>query len=77
MPSVMRRLADSENAILESNSILKFLRPDLYLSVLDPSVEDFKASALAALGRADALLVNGDDNGNTNHHKRIHHSKSE
>src|SRR5947208_13861438 len=65
MPSVMRRLADSENAILESNSILKFLRPDLYLTLLDPSVQDFKASALAALGRADALLVNGDDNGNT------------
>jgi hypothetical protein len=65
MPSVMRRLADSENAILESNSILKFLRPDLYITVLDPTVEDFKASALAALGRADALLVNGAGNGNS------------
>src|SRR3979490_1248486 len=29
MPTVRRRLADAENVILESNSILKFVRPDL------------------------------------------------
>jgi hypothetical protein len=57
MPTIMRRLAESENAILESNSILKFIEPDLYLTVLDPIVEDFKASALAALKKADALIV--------------------
>ena len=57
MPAILRRLAESENAILESNSILKFVEPDLYLSVLDPAVEDFKPSALAALGRADGLIV--------------------
>jgi len=37
MPTVRRKLAESGNAILESNSILKFLRPDLYLTVLDPA----------------------------------------
>jgi hypothetical protein len=63
MPMVARRLAESENAILESNSILKFIEPDLYISVLDPAVEDFKASALAALPRANALIVNADHNG--------------
>lgn len=61
MPSVMRRLTDSENAILESNSILKFLRPDLYITVLDPAVEDFKTSALAAFASADALLVSASE----------------
>jgi hypothetical protein len=60
MPTIVRRLAESENTILESNSILKFITPDLYISVLDPEIEDFKPSALAALGRADALIVNTD-----------------
>jgi molybdopterin-guanine dinucleotide biosynthesis protein len=63
VPTIARRLAESENAILESNSILKFIQPDLYISVLDPAVEDFKASALAGLGRADALIVNADHSG--------------
>jgi hypothetical protein len=64
VPTIARRLAESENAILESNSILRFIDPDLYISVLDPAVEDFKASALAALGRAEVLIVNADHNGN-------------
>jgi len=65
MPTIVRRLAESENTILESNSILKFISPDLYISVLDPEIEDFKPSALAALGRADALIVNADHNGDS------------
>ncbi len=63
VPTIARRLAESENAILESNSILKFIQPDLYISVLDPAVEDFKMSALAGLRCADALIVNADHNG--------------
>ena len=63
LPTITRRLAESENAILESNSILKFIQPDVYISVVDPAVEDFKASALAAFNRADALIVNADHNG--------------
>ncbi len=43
--------------MIESNSILRFLRPDLYLSVLDPGVADFKESARRYLDRADAVLV--------------------
>lgn len=65
MPAIKRRLGESENAIFESNSILKFLEPDLYLTVLDPAVEDFKPSALAALNRADALIVHAGKNGNS------------
>jgi molybdopterin-guanine dinucleotide biosynthesis protein len=45
IPRIEKELAASENAILESNSILEFLRPDLYLTVLDPTVADFKDSA--------------------------------
>src|SRR5262249_6502426 len=34
MPDIQRRIAGAENVIMESNSIMGFLRPDLYLSVL-------------------------------------------
>ena len=45
--------------IVESNSLLQFLKPSLYLAVLDPAKEDFKDSARAALDRADALVLRG------------------
>jgi hypothetical protein len=57
IPAIRRRLDEAENAILESNSILKFIQPDLYISVLDPSNEDFKNSAQQFLGRADAIIL--------------------
>lgn len=57
MPRVQRELSRAQNAIIESNSILEFLTPDLYLSVLDPSVKDFKISAQRYLERADAILL--------------------
>jgi hypothetical protein len=57
MPAIERRLNETENAILESNSILKFIQPDLYISVLDPSNQDFKNSAQQFLGRADAIIL--------------------
>lgn len=57
MPRLRKEFAAAENAIIESNSILGFLRPDLYLSVLDRATADFKNSARLFLDRADALLV--------------------
>jgi len=36
------------------------VKPDLYLTVLDPATEDFKASAQEFLDRADAVLLHGD-----------------
>jgi molybdopterin-guanine dinucleotide biosynthesis protein len=57
MPRIRKELAGAENAIFESNSIMGFLRPDLYLSVLDNAKSDFKDSARLFLDRADALLV--------------------
>jgi hypothetical protein len=46
-------------AMIESNSVLEFLDPLLYLAVLDGSRCDFKPSALRALARADALIPVG------------------
>jgi len=57
MPTVRGKLAESKNTIVESNSILKFLRPDLYLTVLDPATADFKRSAQEFLDRADAVIL--------------------
>jgi hypothetical protein len=45
--------------IVESNSLLQFLKPSLYFVVVDPAKEDFKDSARAALDRADALVLRG------------------
>ncbi len=45
MPRLRREIAGAGNVILESNSVMKFLRPDLYLTVLDFSTADFKESA--------------------------------
>ena len=57
MPAVRLKLAHSANAILESNSIIKFVRPDLYLTVLDPDTADFKKSAQEFLNQADAVIL--------------------
>jgi hypothetical protein len=57
MPRLRQELATAENAILESNSVMRFLRPDLYLTVLDPGTADFKLSARQFLDRADAAVV--------------------
>jgi len=57
MPRIRKILASTQNAIIESNSILRFLKPDLYLTVLDPETTDFKASAQTFLDRADAVLL--------------------
>jgi hypothetical protein len=57
VPTIRRWLAESNNAILESNSILKFVRPDIYITVLDPTTADFKRSAQEFLDRADAVIL--------------------
>lgn len=55
---VIRGLIErSENLMVESNSILQFWQPDLYLMVLDFAVADFKNTALRYLDRADALVT--------------------
>lgn len=61
MPRVRQLIARAHHAgdavLIESNSVLRFLQPDLSISVLDPSIADFKPSAMRYLDRADALVV--------------------
>jgi hypothetical protein len=49
----------SRAVIVESNSLMQFLKPSLYFAVLDPLKEDFKESAQLALDRAQALVLRG------------------
>jgi hypothetical protein len=57
MPSLRQRIEGAGYVIIESNSVVKYLRPDLYLTVLDPATADFKNSAREFLDRADALIL--------------------
>lgn len=57
MPRIHKELGVSRHAIVESNSVMQFLKPDLYLSVLDAGTADFKESAQLFLDRADAVIA--------------------
>src|SRR5438067_2191052 len=57
MPRLRSEIEKGGNFIIESNSIIEFLRPDVYLTVLDPGTSDFKDSARRFLDRADAVLL--------------------
>jgi hypothetical protein len=60
MPSLQQKLSAAENVIMESNSVLKFVQPELYLPVLDPATADFKASSREYLNRASAVILHED-----------------
>lgn len=45
--------------IMESNSLMQFVKPSLYFAVIDPLKEDFKESAQMALDRSQALVLRG------------------
>jgi hypothetical protein len=60
MPRIRKEIAAAENIIIESNSIMGFFKPDLYLSVLDHGTADFKESARLFLDRAGAILLRQD-----------------
>ena len=54
----LRKILDqNENVIIESNSVVELVEPDLFLMVLDFSCQDFKPSSLRFLDRADAFLI--------------------
>jgi len=58
MPELRRELGRADDVILESNSVMEFLEPDVYLAVLDPAVADFKSSARQYLQQASAVVMN-------------------
>jgi len=47
----------NQDLIIESNSVLEILQPDVFLMVLDFGCEDFKPSSLRFMDRADAFVV--------------------
>jgi hypothetical protein len=56
MPALRRLMSGAANLMIESNSVLDFLTPDLYFAVLHPGREDFKPSALRHLSRASFVV---------------------
>jgi hypothetical protein len=50
------KLSKAGNVIIESDSLSKLWKPDLYLTVVDPRRDEFKASARAGLRVADAFV---------------------
>lgn len=58
-PCLLKALDSAEHVMIESNSILSFLKPAVYVVVLDRSRRDFKPSARQFLERADALVSVG------------------
>ena len=54
---VNKILAQGEHVIVESNSVVELVTPDVFLMLLDFSCEDFKASSLRFMDRADGFVV--------------------
>ena len=57
LPGLLEALEGDEHVIVESNSLLGFLRPDIFLMVIDQSGREVKASARQFLARADAFVT--------------------
>ena len=57
LPLLTEAISQDDWVMIESNSVLEFLKPSLYLMVLDSSRRDFKASARQFLDQADALVA--------------------
>ena len=55
--TLQKLLKQGEHVIVESNSVVELVQPDLFLMLLDFSCEDFKPSSLRLMDRADAFLV--------------------
>jgi hypothetical protein len=61
LPGLLAALEGDEHVIIESNSLLAFLKPAIFLFVMDESRGELKASASQFLSRADALVTVGAD----------------
>src|SRR5260370_12145219 len=57
MDDIRKKIACAENEIIDANSVMRFLKPDVYLSVLDAGTEDFKESAREFLPQADGIIL--------------------
>jgi len=57
VPVLRELLSQAEHTIVESNSIMRFFQPELYIPVLDFANEDIKDSSRLFMDRADAYVV--------------------
>ena len=55
--AIRKLVEQNANVIMESNSVVELVEPDVFLMVLDFACSDFKASSLRMLDRADAFVV--------------------
>lgn len=60
IPRLLDALAESRNAMVESTSVLEYLRPELALVVIDPEAGEVKASLQRSLERFHAVVSAGD-----------------
>ena len=56
LPALAAELANSDHAAIESDALMRFWKPSLFVMVLDPSNPDFKDSARENLELADAFV---------------------
>lgn len=57
MPVLRAAVNGASHLIVESNRVLEFIEPDVYLLLLDPARPDFKMTARRFFHRADAYVV--------------------
>jgi len=55
--TIHKILSQSKNVIVESNSVMELVQPDVFLMLMDYGCTDFKPSSLRFLNRADALVI--------------------
>jgi hypothetical protein len=56
LPALAAELANVGHAVIESDALMRFWKPSLFIMVLDPTNPDFKDSARENLERADAFV---------------------
>jgi hypothetical protein len=56
LPALGAELANAGHAVIESDALMRFWNPSLFIMVLDPSNPDFKDSARDNLELADAFV---------------------
>ena len=56
LPALRSLLAQGGNFIVESNSLIQVMRPDLYVLVVDGANPDFKSSCQRVLDRVDIVV---------------------
>ena len=56
LPCLAAELANADHAVIESDALMRFWKPSLFVMVLDPSNPDFKDSARENLELADAFV---------------------